>query len=78
VVRPYDLATSVLTALQHTGPDVIVLLGPGNSLGGPVASMIVAAGWRGLTDRASFDRLQATDPVLLSFGVPEQRAALVD
>jgi len=78
VVAPYDFATSIRTALRHTGAEVIVALGPGNALGGPLASLLVSENWRGARDRASFDAIQRSDaPALLSFGVALQRTALV-
>ncbi len=77
VVDTYDFAFSVKTALAQTAPEVVVLLGPGNTLGGPLASILISAGWRGMESRADFEALQASDnPVLLSFGMPEQRALL--
>lgn len=77
VVAPYDFAMAVRAALAHTGADTVVALGPGNSLGGPLARILVAEGWRGARDKASLAARQASDhPVLLSFGVDEQRALL--
>jgi [acyl-carrier-protein] S-malonyltransferase len=78
VVAPYDFTTSVRTALRHTGAEVVIVLGPGNSLGAPLASVLVTEGWRGLRSREAFDAAQASDdPVLLSFGVSQQRSRLV-
>lgn len=78
VTEPYDFTTAVRTALRHTGADVVIALGPGNSLGGPLARILVSEGWRGTRDRAGFDALQQSDePSLLSFGVTVQRRALV-
>jgi malonyl CoA-acyl carrier protein transacylase len=77
VTTPYDFRLGLLAALRHTGADVVVVLGPGNSLGGPIARVLVAEGWRGLRDKAAFERAQAEDPALLSFGVSTQRATLV-
>lgn len=74
VVEPYDFTTSVRTALRHVAPDVVVCLGPGNPLGGPVARTLVAEGWRGLRSRSAF--LDHTPPLVRSFGLPEHRAAL--
>ena len=76
VVDVYDLALSVRTALHHCGPDVVVTLGPGNALGGPIARMLVQEGWRGHRTREAFDAAQRTDPLLRSFGVRPQRALL--
>ena len=78
VVAPFDFTTAVHTALQHCAPDVVIALGPGNALGGPLARILVEVGWRGMQTRADFDALQASDaPVLLSFGVTAQRSRLV-
>lgn len=74
VVRPFDFATAVRTALRHTGAEVVVVLGPGNSLGGPLSRLLVDEGWRGLRTRDAFDAAQADEPVLLAFGHPNQRA----
>ncbi len=77
VVAPYNLTVALRTALQHCAPDVVVALGPGNSLGGPIARALVTAGWRGLRTRDDFDRAQASDePALLAFGVSLQRPLL--
>lgn len=77
VVQPYDLTTAVRTALRHTGADVVIALGPGNSLGGPLARILVQEGWGGPRDKAAFEARQASDrPLLLSFGVAAQRAVL--
>lgn len=76
VVRPYDFVTSVVTALHHCGPDRIVLLGPGNPLGGPVARILVQDGWRGMRTRAAFEAYNRENPLLLSFGVTLQRQLL--
>jgi [acyl-carrier-protein] S-malonyltransferase len=77
VVRPYDFTTSLRTALRHCGPDVVVALGPGNALGGPIARTLVAEGWNGLRTKATFETRQKASPLLLSFGVALQRRMLV-
>lgn len=77
VVDVYDFALSVRVALRHTGADVVVALGPGNSLGAPLASVLVEEGWGGARSRADLEAIQAQDPLLLAFGVPDQRARLV-
>ncbi|MCB9674628.1 MAG: ACP S-malonyltransferase [Alphaproteobacteria bacterium] len=78
VVAMFDFTTAVHTALEHTAPDVVIALGPGNALGGPLARILVEFGWQGVQSRADFDALQASDaPALLSFGVTQQRKQLV-
>lgn len=75
VYRPFDFTTAVHTALQYCAPDVVIALGPGNGLGGPLARTLVKVGWRGHDTREAFE--QADPPVLRSFGVPDQRAELL-
>ena len=78
VVAPYDFPASVKTALSITAPDVVIALGPGNSLGGPLARILVNANWQGVRNRADFDVIQKSRaPMLLSFGVSMQRKALL-
>lgn len=77
VVETFDLEASVTSALAHCAPDVVIALGPGNPLGGPLARIIVQSGYFALRSRSAFEARQATDPVLLSFGLGPQRAQLV-
>lgn len=76
VVEPYDFTTSVITALHRTGADTVVALGPGNPLGGPLARILVEARWRGARTKADFERINAAEPLLRSFGMPVQRREL--
>lgn len=77
VVLPYDFTTGLTAALHHVAPDVVIVLGPGNSLGGPVARILVQAAWRDVRTREAWSTWQADDPLLLSFGVAPQRRMLV-
>ena len=77
VVDMYHFQKSLVTGLCHCAPDVVVALGPGNALGGPIARTIVQTGWHGLQDPAAFDARQKTQPALLSFGIKKQRDILL-
>lgn len=64
---PYDFTTSVRVATLEYAPARLILPGPGNTLGGVCAQVLIALGWRGLATRADFERVQASDaPVLES------------
>lgn len=77
VTETYDFDAAVLTGLHHTGADVVIVLGPGNSLGGPLARILVQDGWSGCSTRELLDtRQQQDEPLLLSFGVRPQRKQL--
>jgi acyl transferase domain-containing protein len=75
IVETFDFARAIATALGELGPDVVVLPGPGDALGGAIAQILIAQRWRGLRDRADFVAMQASDrPILLAMQRPEQRA----
>ncbi|MBK6942048.1 MAG: ACP S-malonyltransferase [Planctomycetes bacterium] len=56
VTTPFDFDASVCVALREFGPQRIVLPGPGNTLGSIVGQILIAEGFAGITDRASFER----------------------
>ncbi len=74
VTDPYNFTASVRVAMREYAPDALVLLGPGGTLGGAVAQVLIAEGWRQLDGRGAFTRVQAEDPVVISLARPEQRA----
>ena len=76
ITETYDFSAALHSALNHCAPDMVVCLGPGNALGGPVAQLLVAAGWRGIDSKEKLARAQEADPVLAAFGVPDQAAIL--
>ncbi|HJP70567.1 MAG TPA: hypothetical protein VJ975_02520 [Candidatus Limnocylindria bacterium] len=63
----YDFAAGLRVALREYAPDVVLLPGPGASLGAACAQVIVAEGYRGLRSRAEFEEAQSgAAPILLS------------
>lgn len=78
VVQPYDFTLSVRVALREYNPDHLVLLGPGETLGGAIAHVLIAEGWRGIRDKESFMAAQKSDhPPLISMNRPDQAALVV-
>ena len=78
VVEPYDFTRAVQVAVKEFAPDCLIVTGPGNNLGAPVAQALVAMNWQGMGDRAAFqERQKSANPVLLSMGLPEQRPRAV-
>ncbi len=74
VTKPYDFATAIRVAAREFMPDVFIILGPGNTLGGAVAQSLIKASWRGWHKRDDFQAAQTgTQPRLLSMGLDEQR-----
>jgi acyl transferase domain-containing protein len=69
VTTPFRFATSMRVALREYAPDVVVLPGPGNSLGGICGQLMVGEGYRGIRSRAAFEAAQRSEtPLVLSMG----------
>lgn len=67
LTTPYRFATGIRVALREFAPDLLVLTGPGNSLGGVCGQLLVAEGYRGVRSRAELETVQSgPEPVLLS------------
>jgi [acyl-carrier-protein] S-malonyltransferase len=64
-------------ALKEFAPDRLILLGPGNSLGGATAQVLIRHGWWDLESKNAFSERQKRDPVLLSMGMASQRRRIV-
>jgi [acyl-carrier-protein] S-malonyltransferase len=67
LTTPYRFATGLRVALREDAPDLLVLTGPGNSLGGVCGQLVVSEGYRGIRSRAELEAVQSgPEPVLLS------------
>ena len=78
VLEPYDFTASVRSAMGEFAPDAVLLPGPGDTLGAPVAQALISCGWRGLRDKQDFfDAQSGPRPVVLSMAREDQRALCV-
>ncbi|MFV0513271.1 MAG: ACP S-malonyltransferase [Jhaorihella sp.] len=77
VVAPYDFTGAVRTGLREFAPDVVIVLGPGRTLGGAVVQSLIGCGWQGLEGKADFQARNRDRPMILSMGVDEQREQVV-
>ena len=66
VIEPFDFTAALRTAAREFMPDVFIILGPGNSLGGATAQALIQASWRGWSDKADFKDNQDR---LISMGI---------
>lgn len=73
ILEPYDFTRSLTVGIKEFAPDRIVLLGPGDTLGGAIGQVLVAERWMGMTDKAEFAMRQAADPFLIAMGREDQR-----
>lgn len=76
VVEPYHFTAAITGSVRTLDPDLIIVLGPGDTLGGAVAQCLIQESWHGLHDKNSFVSAQASDPRVFAMGRPEQRAAV--
>ena len=74
ILETYDFTRAVQVAVREHAPDRIILLGPGDTLGGAIAQALIAIEWRGLRSKRDFQEAQATAPILLAMGREDQRA----
>ncbi len=63
----YDVAAGIGVALREYAPDVLLLAGPGASIGAAAAQLVVMEGYRGLRTRADLEATQGgAAPLILS------------
>ena len=74
ITEMFDFTVMLRSLLGETGPDHIILPGPGSNLGGAIAQVLIELGWSQIHSRSQFLERQQQDPVLLALSRPEQRA----
>lgn len=77
ILAPYNFTRAVQVAVREFAPERIILLGPGDTLGGAIAQALIDIGWRGLSSKADFIARQNADPLLLAMGRDDQRMLVV-
>ncbi|MDO5756159.1 MAG: ACP S-malonyltransferase [Rhodobacterales bacterium] len=73
VTQTYDFTRAIRNAAREFAPDMFIVTGPGNTLGGAVAQSLIACGWQGMHSKAAFSRRQSEAPLLVSMGLEDQR-----
>lgn len=74
VVQPYDFSAAIEVAIKEFAPDKLIVLGPGTTLGAPVAQVLIGDHWQGLAGKDDFVARQRRDPLVLAMGIDAQRA----
>jgi malonyl CoA-acyl carrier protein transacylase len=74
ILETYDFTRAIQVAVREHAPDRIILLGPGDTLGGAIAQALIAIQWRGLRSKQDFQEMQSSSPFLLAMGREDQRA----
>ncbi|MGZ8284379.1 MAG: ACP S-malonyltransferase [Allosphingosinicella sp.] len=78
ILETYHFTRAIQVAVREHAPDRIVLLGPGDTLGGAIAQALIAIQWLGLRSKADFQEMQAREPFLISMGREDQRGMVAD
>lgn len=78
VTEPYDFTAAVRVAVREMMPDVVIILGPGTTLGGATAQSLVRCNWRGWQSKAQLQEAAKVQPRILSMGQSDHRAICVD
>lgn len=74
ILEAYHFTRAIQVAVKEYAPDRIILLGPGDTLGGAIAQALIAIEWRGLRSKGDFQDMQSFSPYLLAMGREDQRA----
>lgn len=73
ITKTYDFTKAIEVAAKEFAPDRFIVLGPGTTLGAPVAQTLIAHNWNGLTGKAQFKISQDKSPYVISMGMDTQR-----
>lgn len=73
ITTTYDFTRAVTVGIKEFCPDRLIVLGPGTSLGPPIAQILIQLGWRGMTNKDVFVAKQQQDPFMLAMGHAAQR-----
>ncbi|MFQ3221244.1 MAG: [acyl-carrier-protein] S-malonyltransferase [Paraglaciecola sp.] len=77
VTQPYDFSKAIEVALKEFAPDVLIILGPGATLGGAVGQCLVANNWFDIASKDDFIVQQNSTMPVLAMGMPAQRKAAI-
>ena len=77
ILETYDFTRAIQVAVREHAPDRIILLGPGDTLGGAIAQALIAIQWQGLGSKRDFQEMQTASPFLLAMGREDQRALVI-
>ncbi|CAH0495842.1 ACP S-malonyltransferase [Novosphingobium sp. CECT 9465] len=83
VLELYDFTAAMTVGIREFAPDRIVLLGPGETLGGAIGQVLIALKWLDISSRNVFSERQGKDAFLIGMGrasqpgKPDQRGIVI-
>ena len=78
VTETYDFTAAIRSAAREFAPDLFIIAGPGSTMGGAVAQSLILANWQGLASKADFQARQTANSIVISMGLPDQRALVTN
>jgi len=73
----YNFSKAIEVSAKEFAPDVFIVLGPGTTMGAPVAQTLISQSWQNIISKKTFQTRQTKNPIILSMGIEEQRALCV-
>jgi hypothetical protein len=77
VFRLYNFTKAIAVCEKELSPDVYILMGPGTSLGGPLAQSLIQESLRGLVNKEDFQEKNSSTPIILSMGMKKDRSKVL-
>lgn len=77
VDHTFDFTTTIEVAVKEFAPDYLIITGPGMTLGGAVAQVLINEELKPIHNKEDFKNLQATNPYIISMAEPDQRKLVV-
>ena len=77
VTTTYNYSCAIEVAIKEFAPDILIILGPGSTLGAPTAQTLLKHTWLGMKTKEDFKQRQNDNPFILSMGIEEQRNLVV-
>lgn len=77
VFDTYDFSKAIEVAIKEFAPDNLIVTGPGMSLGGAVAQVLIKNNYKELNNKNDFKNLQQKTPYVLAMADPDQRKQVI-
>ncbi len=77
VTESYDFTNAIVSSVKELAPEILIILGPGTTLGGATAQALISCGWDGLASKSDFTTRQKKAPILAAMGMETQRKAVI-
>ena len=77
VTETYDFTKAITNSVKELAPDILIILGPGTTLGGATAQALISCGWESLKSKVDFMARQQNAPYIAAMGLETQRNLVI-